>query len=376
MTALTYPLRQTLTYHGLRKAILLLGCLLLASLPHSTWGQGVAVSMHMDTVNILIGEQVQLTVRVAAPAGSKISFPHYEDTLTQGVEVIHQSPVRELPGKSGGNKFYETRYTITAFDSALYTLPPTQVEVNGVTYRAPKALGLKVEIMPVDTAHLDHFAGPEGVLPNAFERDEKSLWLAVSPLCVLALLLLLTSRLASGKPLKRLKVIVPAIPPHREAKAGMQQLHDMEDAAPADGGKAYYMKLSEILRRYIGRRFQMQAMEVTTGELLKETKEILSPEESRTVEEVLQKADMVKFAGLSTLHTDRKRHATMVDDFLDRTRDDAMEHPKKKIQSIVLSDGMQLKFRIALWCGIAALIACGFWLIYEIPTQLWDSYNY
>ena len=120
----------------------------------------------------------------------------------------------------------------------------------------------------------------------------------------------------------------------------------------------------------------MQAMEVTTRELLKETKEVLSPEESRTVEEVLQKADMVKFAGLSTLHTDRKRHATMVDDFLDRTRDDAMEHPKREIQSIVLSDGMQLKFRIALWCGIAALIACGFWLIYEIPTQLWDSYNY
>ena len=376
MMAFTYPLRQTLTNHSLRKVMQLVGCILFASLPGNLWGQNVAVSMHMDTVSILIGEQVQLTVKVAAPAGSKIRFPHYQDTLTQGVEVIRQSPVKELPGKSGKNKFYETKYTITAFDSALYTLPPIAVEVNDSTYHASRPLGLKVEMMPVDTAHLDQFAGPEGVQSNAFERTAKPLWMSVGTLAVLMLLMLLIGRLASRKPLKRLRVVIPAIPPHREAKTEMQQLHSMEDAAPADGGKAYYMKLSAILRRYIGRRFQLQAMEATTGELLTNTKTLLSPEQSKAVEEVLQKADMVKFAGLSTLHTERKRHAAMVDDFLDETRDEAMEHPKKQIQSIVLSDGIQLKFRIALWCGIAVLIACGFWLMYEIPALLWEYYSY
>ena len=52
-------------------------------------------------------------------------------------------------------------------------------------------------------------------------------------------------------------------------------------------------------------------------------------------------------------------HADYVRNFLDNTRDESMEHPQPIVTMEVLSEGMQWKFRLALWASMVLLVVGG-----------------
>ena len=59
--------------------------------------------------------------------------------------------------------------------------------------------------------------------------------------------------------------------------------------------KAYYTALTDILRRYVGGRYGIDAMESTTDEILAQMGE-LSKENYNNLRTILQLSDIVKFA--------------------------------------------------------------------------------
>ena len=65
-------------------------CALLA-FPAASVGQ--EVEQRLDSLQILIGEQTQLRLKVTAPKGSKIVMPTFKpsEMLTPGIEVVKQS---------------------------------------------------------------------------------------------------------------------------------------------------------------------------------------------------------------------------------------------------------------------------------------------
>ena len=61
--------------------------------------------------------------------------------------------------------------------------------------------------------------------------------------------------------------------------------------------KEYYLRLSEILRIYFERRFQILAIESTTYEIIRALRQkSIEPELIRKIAEVLEAADLAKFA--------------------------------------------------------------------------------
>jgi UDP-glucose 4-epimerase len=87
------------------------------------------------------------------------------------------------------------------------------------------------------------------------------------------------------------------VPPHIEALELLQQLRD-EKLWQNGFEKEYHIRVSDIIRNYIERRFGLTALEQTTDEIMRHTRSIdLIDENLRfKLKQILSLSDMVKFA--------------------------------------------------------------------------------
>ena len=115
------------------------------------------VEATIDSIEILIGQQVEVSVRTTAKEGAKVEYPDFkpQQMITPGVEVISHSDSATVNIDNGMSVFTH-KYRLTSFDGKLYYLPPFSVKVNGKTFKS-KSLALKVLEVPVDTTKLDQF---------------------------------------------------------------------------------------------------------------------------------------------------------------------------------------------------------------------------
>lgn len=86
------------------------------------------------------------------------------------------------------------------------------------------------------------------------------------------------------------------LPPHVEANKALEELHHRK-LWQNDKHNLYYTLLTDILRRYISRRWNIRAMEYTTNETMEALRQFDIPNESRlALLSILRTADMAKFA--------------------------------------------------------------------------------
>lgn len=130
-------------------------------------------------------------------------------------------------------------------------------------------------------------------------------WVLLLCVCAILLLLLLIwwwykRRVTPEKPI----VLPPPVPPGKEAILALENLEFTEV-------KIYYTELSLIVRRFIERRFKVQAPEQTTDEFLVHASRSanLSDQYKSMLEVFLREADMIKFAKytVSTSHAQDAR---------------------------------------------------------------------
>ena len=152
------------------------------------WNAGIklhaqtVVRASIDTASILIGEQVQVTIKCNTSARSQVAFPAFNpmQEIMPGVEFVNCTNTDTVFSNGGQRMELTKRYTITSFDSALYALPPFEVTVDGAKVLSKGSVGLKVNTIPVDTVHVDQIRAPHGVVNQPFEWEWKRLALVLS----------------------------------------------------------------------------------------------------------------------------------------------------------------------------------------------------
>jgi hypothetical protein len=94
----------------------------------------------------------------------------------------------------------------------------------------------------------------------------------------------------------RTMVVPPPRPAHEVAYEALKELQSQN--LPGSGQmKAYYIALSETVRRYLGARFRIRAMDRTTAELLQQMKGTESRRDVNVrIGELLAASDQAKFA--------------------------------------------------------------------------------
>ena len=322
----------------MRNIIFVIVTLALSAFSVARAQQPVVVEAVMDSSVLWMGEQTLIHLSLTQDDDMLVLPPQIEvpGELTKGVEVVELSQPDTLRLKNNRLQIKQ-EVLVTSFDSGLYYIPPFKY-VFGEDTIATESLSLK--IVPVDV--------PE----EATAADVKDIKEVVEPPFVLwdfvpvwllwLLLVLVLLAVAAYFVVKHFKnraveeVLPPAkrIPPYQLA---MQELQALRESKLWQQGqeKQYYTRLVDILREYIDSRFAINAMEMTSSQILealrrnKEAKEM-----NKYLNEILSMADFVKFAKMRPMPDDNERVMRQAFDFVEFTRpqsaDDTAEVGEEK----------------------------------------------
>lgn len=264
-------------------------------LPFIVLAQG-QVRASLDSTEILIGDETRLRIEISLPRGSRL-VRIATDTLgtVKGLERRRASPIDSV--EFAGGTSYSQGFVLSAFDSGYYRLPPIPVDIQTAEGRArlySNDVVFKVRTIPLeaDTARLQPIKGiwKEPVRVSDF-------WPLFLALVVISLIIFIVRRM------RRKKVVevqgVPAPPPLPAHEAALGQLQVLREKGMLEKGqyKLYQSELTHILKEYISRRYEVQALESVTEEV----RDLLDgagveKRSSEAVIRVLRDADQVKFA--------------------------------------------------------------------------------
>lgn len=252
----------------------------------------------LDSVSIVMGSVTRLHLELVQDKSALAIFPIDRiDTLTSAVEVNSRFKADTID--LGNNRIQINKdVLIQSFDSGMYQLPPVICMIGKDTVKS-NALTLKVIPVKVD--------------PNGDIKDYKPIenapfhlldwvpdvvtdyWWAFSLLALLILGGLLYYLHRRRRAVPGMKVEKKRLPPYEEAIQGLQALRS-SNLWQQGHEKQYYTTLTDILRVYIDRRFGINAVEMTSTQIidtLRSNTQIHA--DDRLLNEVLAIADFVKF---------------------------------------------------------------------------------
>ncbi len=310
---------------GMISAMIILICLL--SVPQQLYSQYVEIKAELDTNQITIGDQLNLNLHVSQPSGMKIVFPDIPDTLTSKIEVLQQFET-DTTGPENNQLELKKRYLLTCFDSGFYEIPSLPFRVSfddwdDTLFSNP--MSLLVNSVPLDSTIRD-IKQPVNV-PVSFAEIFPFLLLGAGILALAYAVFYFLRKRKRKEPL--FTSVKPMDPPHVIA---LRELDELKEAKlwQKNEYKLYNTRLTEIIRMYMERRFGIPAMEQTTFDILKSWKQAgyTDQELNDILKQLLNLADLVKFAKEKPLPTDNEQNINNAYVFVRKTRPVVTEQNK------------------------------------------------
>ena len=276
-------------------------------------GQRASAHATIQPTEILIGEHALIDLKVITPKDKVISFPVYENEIIPGIEVIAMLPPDTVIENNVMTLNF--KYVVTSFDSTLYHVPFLPV-FDGTDTIFSNSFGLKVtspELSDSTLSYLDKINRGETdsidfkeLQINEIKPIRKApfvwtdflwiLWVILGVALLLALIGLITYLIVNKK--KKGYFFTPPVvlPAHVRAANELDKLK-AEKIWQQGREKEFYSKLTDILRRYIYEREGINAMEMTSGEILNIIRQISDVDSVYdNLKQILSTADLVKFA--------------------------------------------------------------------------------
>ena len=291
------------------------------------WGGNVTFKARLDSATLLMGKTTALHLEITQDKDARGFFPgEQSDTLNAMVEIAERLAADTID--LDNNRIQINRdLIIQSFDSGMWIIKPIPYVVNGDTAFCNQ---LTLKVLPVDVSQMkdiNDIKPVEEVPFNLFDWLPDYWWA-----WLLGLLLIGAGIWAYRKYYKKginpLKPSKKRLPPYEEA---MINLRNLKAAQLWQQGqeKEYFTGLTDILRVYIDRRFHINAVEMTSSQIIATLKK---NEETKAVNEqlemILEIADIVKFANARPLADDNEVAYQRAVNFVEETR--PVEQPEVK----------------------------------------------
>jgi hypothetical protein len=266
---------------------------------------GLAVAK-LDTMAMLIGDQVKLDLSGTFPGNARVRWPMFGDTLMAGILVAEKGPIDTTFSQDRKSFTLHQVMRLTSFDSGFYLIPPLQIYFrNGndtnTQVTQTETLLLKVHTLAVDTTKaIKPIKGPLKV-PMTFKEMLPFILLALLVVLIILGVIYYLRKRKKAEPVFQLKPKV-GIPPHEIALNALESLR-VKKLWQEGRVKEYHSLLTEIIRAYIEGRFSIMALEMTTLEILgslQHTNEVPGVSLEK-LNYLLTLADLVKFAKMHPL---------------------------------------------------------------------------
>jgi len=279
--------------------------------------------VNIDKDTILIGDQFKLKLDVNLPKDHTIAWPLLKDTLTSKIEIISKSKIDTLDTKSGS--LLSQELVLTSFDTGTLAIPQIEFTfINQKTSEAEisfsQALSIQVNTVSVDTAQaIKPIKGPIRS-PYTFSELAPFIFGGLALIAIIIFSIIYYRRLKQNKPIIKLRP-KPRVAAHIMALNNLKELKSKK--LWQDGKfKSYYTELTDIIRVYLDERYQIEAMEMTSDEILA----LVMPHtsiDSKLKDKLvatLMTADLVKFAKQKPIGLENDNNLSNMIEFVNGTK--------------------------------------------------------
>ena len=275
----------------------------------------ISITSKVDSTTLLMGKQMVLHLEVVKDTKQKgrlVNDPQLNATgsnLVEGIEYI--GLVRNDSTLLSENRIQINKdYLIQSFDSGLYTIPPFLYALGVDTFES-SPLTIKVVPLLIDSVYekINDYSPIEEVelkwydeILNKAQENWPLIIFIVALLIGLILIIWLYRKRRISENVKEKR-----IPPYDLAIIKLTELNSLK-LCEKGREKESYTKITEILREYLANRFEINALEMTTAQIIDAVSNNKEASISKKyIEVVLEMADFVKFAKVRPLPEDNSR---------------------------------------------------------------------
>lgn len=273
--------------------------------------------------DILIGDQVTLTLEFSCPADINVNFPVFKDTLSKNVEIVQSSKVETSLSDDKKQKIFRQLLTITSFDSGYFPIKPIQFKYKQGTDTASHFVETQAMLLTVRNMNVDVQKGIRDIKPPMEARFtfREALPYIMGLIIAIALIYFLFYYLKKKKkkePIFRMPSR-PKLPPHEIALAALEALRNKK-LWQNNKIKEFHTELTEIIRQYIEDRYSIPALEMISDDIIDKINSLNVDNDVRIkLREMLSLADLVKFAKQNPLPSEHDKSFNNAIDFVKGT---------------------------------------------------------
>lgn len=267
------------------------------------WAQPVA-TIKFDSTDLLIGDEAKGNIILNAPEGSNVTFPYVTEHWKDKNFELKALSDQEVKNGDGGIQITTQNIVLVFWDTGYYQLPPLPFVY--IKDKSPDTFYAEVPLIRVDfptgitgdTAYVAPIKPIMGESKTLWDYiiDYQNIIFILLGLMAVAIVGYLAMKIVRAAQERRKK-----ISPEERAMQELQRLLEaklIQEKRFAD----YHGAISSIIRAYLHNRFRLKALESTTQEVVKMVNfEHLPDHLQKEMKEVLETADLVKFAKASPL---------------------------------------------------------------------------
>ena len=307
-----------------------LSIFLAFSLVNITFAGEISVNASLEPTEILIGEQAKFKLELMQDETEKVSWPQFSDTLATNVQILEKLKT-DTTKLSDGRMSIISEFLVTSYDSGFYYIPELLFETTTEkVYTNP--VGLTVNTVPVDE-NADDINAEKAIMSAPFSWVELAKWtgMGLAGVLVLVIIVLLLMRFVFNKKVKILpetpEVVLPA---HVVALQKLEQIKT-EKIWQQGQIKQFYTEVTDVIREYLEGGYDINAMELTTDEIVALVKKNKELDEIRLVlKEMLELSDLVKFAKFVPLENENERMVLNAFLIVEKTTKEEAEETNEK----------------------------------------------
>lgn len=289
----------------------------------------IIVSASIDSTTLFIGDQTVLRLQAVTAREERVQMPVYGEYLIPGIEIVKRTGVDSTLLKDGRLQL-DQRLTITSFQDSLFAIPRIPFIAEGDTlYSQPLMLNV------VQPFELDSTPAITDIKP--IQKAPVWTWGWMRWVVLLLLLALLGTgiwyilkHIRDGRSL--LQPYVPKEPERPAEEVALEKLNIIREEKMWQAGreKDYHTQLTDVVREYIGKRFDVHSTEKTSNETLREMKTVLKDQKElyTGLSQMLQLADLIKFAKWKATPDENERSLQTAYQFVKETT--PQDEPKEE----------------------------------------------
>lgn len=297
--------------------------------------QSISVTARLDSTQMWIGNQTRLSFEISQQPEQKIITPIFSDTIIGGLELVENCKSDTVKAADGHLTITQS-YLVTSFEDSLLYIPPFPFISNGDTVWS-KSLSLKVvQPFQIDTAS-NSIADIKNVFDPKF--DWKGLLLkvliALLILGVCVLIYFLVRKYIQKKPIIDNQQTEPDLPAHIIALNALDKIK-AEKLWQQNRTKEYHTELTDVLRNYIEKTYDIPCMEMTSEEILEQLNFLKFENKVafKGLKNILHLADLVKFAKWKALPDEHEQSLSNAYIFVNQTKKEEEEKQTETAKTV------------------------------------------